>query len=111
MKRFVSIVILTLLTACAQLGIAPADTFNKKLAAGYVTVQTVAEGTTSLLKAQKISKGDAQNVAATNVTALTALDTAADMSKTNIGAADTKLTATIGILTALQAYLATKGAK
>jgi len=99
---------LALLQACA--GLTP-DTFNKKLAAGYATVQTVNESAGSLLTANKISKKDAQNVVDTSRMAVAGLDTAAEIGKTDLSAGNAKLTATIAIVTALQAYLVTKGGK
>jgi hypothetical protein len=94
------------LQGCAEL--AP-DTFNKKLATGYATVQTVNQSASTLLASGKISKKDAQNVVDTSRTAIVGLDAAAELGKTDLGAANAKLTATIAILTALQTYLATKG--
>jgi hypothetical protein len=93
------------LQGCAEL--AP-DTFNKKLATGYASVQAVNESASVLLASGKITKKDAQNVVSTSRTAIVALDAAAEMGKTDLTAADAKLTATIAILTALQTYLATK---
>jgi hypothetical protein len=93
-------------SACAEL--AP-DTFNKKLATGYATVQTVNQSASTLLMAGKITKRDAQNVVDTSRTAVVGLDAAAQLGKTDLAAADAKLNATIAILTALQTYLATKG--
>jgi hypothetical protein len=85
------------------------QTFNERLAAGYKTVELITDTTTVLRQANKISKADKDNVAATNSTALAALDVTASMSKTDLTGADAKLTATLAILTQLQAYLASKG--
>jgi hypothetical protein len=94
------------LQGCAEL--AP-DTFNKKLATGYATVQTVNQSASTLLSAGKITKKDAQNVVDTSRAALVGLDAAKDLAATDLASAETKLAATAAILTALQTYLATKG--
>lgn len=94
------------LLACAGLGVPPADTYDKKVAAAYALVATVADGTTALVTAGKISKADAVNVKATADTAIAGIDAAKGMFETNPAAAQTKLTSTIAILTALQVYLA-----
>lgn len=109
-----------LLSACAQVGIVP-DTFNKKLAIGYATVQTVAESAAFAYAAGKLSDADKNNVVTTSKAAITGLDLAQTIyagvcPKTApqpcaAPAADAKLQATLAILTALQAYLATQGAK
>jgi hypothetical protein len=97
---------ITCLMACTA--IVP-QTFNERLAAGYKTVETVADTAITLRTAGKITQADARNVAATNDTALAALDVTKGLSKTDLTAADAKLAATLAILTQLQAYLAAKG--
>lgn len=96
------------LTACASLGVPPADTFAKKLAAGYATVQTVAESGRTLWAAGKLTGPQAQHVHDVNAEALAALDAAGTMAKTDLSAADTRLTTTITVLAGLQAFLATQ---
>lgn len=94
--------------ACAQLGVPAADTFNKRLLAGYQTVETVASTASTLRTAGKLSDADRDNVVATSRTAIAGLDLAKQTHATNPQAGNDKLTATITVLTALQAYLATK---
>lgn len=97
-----------LLVGCAA-GTPQADTFNKKMAATYITVQTIADATTAGVKAGKISKADGANVAAQANAALQALDVARALYSSDPKAADDKLVATVAILQALQAYLGTLG--
>ena len=106
----ITVAFTALLGACAQLGMQSPDTFNKRVAAAYVTVQTVADGATAALTAGKLSKSDATNVVTTGRTALQAIDVAAQLHSTNPKAGEDKLAATLAILTALQGYLATQGA-
>lgn len=97
------------LSACQQLGVAPADTFNKKLLSGYTTVQAVADSAKVLQVAGKLSQADRDKVVATNMAAIQALDLAATVHKTDPAAGDAKLQATLLSLQALQAYLQTVG--
>jgi hypothetical protein len=103
---------IAVLAACAQLGIAPADTFAKKLAAGYTSTTAVAQTATSLLIAGTITPAEAQRARDGNAKAITALDAAGLLAKTDLATAETRLQATILLLTELQAQLAAKqGAK
>ena len=87
------------------------DTFNKRVAAGYVAVQTVADSATTALKAGKLSPADATNVSTTAKSVLQALDVATTLHAANAAAGEDKLAAALAILTALQTYLATQGVK
>lgn len=98
---------LAVLTACASM--AQPDTFNKKAAAAYVTVQTVAESANAAYKAGKLSKDDAANVVATTRATVQAIDVANVIYQSNAKAGEDKLAAALAVLTALQAYLATQG--
>jgi hypothetical protein len=96
---------LAFLAACASIGAPTPQTFNERLAAGYTTVTGVRQAATVLLTSQRITAADAQNVQNQADTARAGLDVAKSMSGTNLPAADTKLTATLTVLQALQAYL------
>jgi hypothetical protein len=123
MKLHIPTVVATLATAfvvaCAQLGMAPVDTFNKKLAAGYATVDAIAQGATALVQSGKLNSTDQANVVATAKAGVQGLDLARSMYTQSCPPgtpptcaapnATTKLEATIAVLTAMQAYLATKG--
>lgn len=110
-RNYVLMLALACLCACAQLGMAPADTFNKKVAAAYTTVQSVADSANAALAAGKITKSDATNVVTSARAALTAIDVAEGLHSTDPKAGDDKLAATLAILQALSAYLAAQGAK
>lgn len=125
MKYLLTMAVAFMLTACASLGVPPADTFNKRAAAAYTSIDTVAAGAAAALQAGQLSKSDAENVSATAKTGLAALKVATDLQlaacppgpdgKQVVGCsaplAEQKLSATLAILTALQGYLATKGVK
>lgn len=99
---------ISFLPACAQLGIAAPETFNQKLAVGYITVTAVRETATKLVVAKKLNPDDAQNVQNQADTARAGLDVARDMFKATPVVADNKLTSVTTALRALQTYLASK---
>mgnify|MGYP001579719976 FL=1 len=70
---------------------------------------TVRQSATTLLKAGKITADDGQNVLSSTDAARAGLDVARTLSKTDLAAADARLTAVRTALTALSTYLATKG--
>lgn len=121
LKRLSLFATVLLFAACAQLGLQTPQTFDQKLAAGYVTVQTVAETATAAYTAGKLKEADRTNVVTTTRAAITGLDLAkttrdalcppAAGPTCTAPAADAKLAATMAILTALQAYLATQQGK
>lgn len=108
MKRLFLILATALLTACAQLGVPAADTFNKKAVAAHNTVTAVAKAATTLRAAGKLSDADRDNVVATLRSAETGIDLATMVAKTDAPAGMTKLDTSIAVLTALQTYLLTK---
>lgn len=97
--------IVFLLAACAQLGIADADTCKKKVAAAGATVQTIYETSNAAYQADKLSETDMDNVINVLNASLTSLRAALPMCGTDPAGAQTKLSATLQILTALNAYL------
>lgn len=97
-----------LLAACTALGVKAPETFNERLAAGYVTVEGIAKQAQQLRAAGKLSDADRANVVATNTQAIAALDLAKQIHATNPQAGTEKLTAAIAVLNGLSTYLATK---
>jgi hypothetical protein len=98
-----------ILAGCAALGVKAPQTFNERLAAGYVTVEGVAKQAQALRAAGKLSDSDRANVVATNAQVIAGLDLAQQIHATNPQAGTEKLTAALTILNALSSYLATKG--
>jgi hypothetical protein len=97
------------LTACSALGIPSAENFSEKLAGGYVAVTGIRNTAANLLTAEKIDSADAQNIQNTSDNARAGLDIARTLQGSDPTAAENRLTATLTVLTALEAYLATKG--
>lgn len=106
--RLLAVLILMIASACASLGLPSPSTFNERLAAATGTVTEVRNAADTLLIAKKISSDDAQNIQNQADNVRQGLNIARSMSKTDLSAANTKLTTTLTVLTALQAYIATK---
>lgn len=101
-----------LLTACAQLGLTPAETFDQKLAYGYSTVAAVRTSSADALNAGKITVPDAQRALVVTDTARAALDAAGDANRAgDASTAIGKLTLATALLTQFQQYLQSKGVK
>lgn len=99
---------LLLLAGCAQLGIPAPDSFNDRLALAYVTVAEVRSTTATLLTAKKISAEEAERVQESANVARQGLDVARVISKTDMTAAEGRVTAIRTTLQALTAYLASR---
>lgn len=102
------IFLLALLAACAQVGLPTPETLNQKIAIGYGTVSQVRTTALQLLQAGKIKADDAQNIQNSADQGRQALDIARTLSATDASAATNKLQMATTILTAAQAYLATR---
>ncbi len=95
------------LQGCQALGLAPAQTFNEKLAAGYGAVQAIATTTDSLLKAGKITPKVAANISNQDQNLLAALNIASSVEATNVADGGNLLTTAVASITALTTYLTT----
>ena len=112
MKRinlYLALVLAVVLAACASLGVQAPATFNQKVLAAHATVTAIANSAGTLRATGKLSDADRDNVVSTLRSAEAGIDLAVTTYKANPPAGGDKLTATITVLTALQAYLATKG--
>lgn len=98
------------IAGCAQLGVQSPETFNQKAVAAHSTVEGIAKTALALRQAGKLSDADRTNIVATLRSAEQGIELATIVSKTDPAGGLTKLDASIAVLTALQAYLATKGA-
>lgn len=105
-----ALVLATLMIACAQLGVDSPATFNQKAVAAHSTVEGIAKTALGLRQAGKLSDQDRGNIVASLMAAEQAIDIATITAKTDPAGGTAKLSAAIAALTALQAYLATKGA-
>lgn len=106
-----TLLVLLLAVACAQLGVPTADTLNERIAVALATNTAVRASATQLLTDGKISAEDGANVLASTDAARAGIELARSLGATDLTAANAKLTAATTVLTALQTYLATRGAK
>ena len=105
--RYASIFLLALFVqGCAQLPTATG--FNEKIAVAISTVTAVRTTATTLLTEKKITADDGQNVLVATDNARTGIEVARTLSRVNLAAADSKLTAITASLQALSTYLASR---
>lgn len=107
-RLFLAALALSVLTACAALGVESPDTFNQRLAVAAASVTEVRVTATTLLVAGKISVADAQNIQQQADVAREGLNVARGLSATSIPAAATRLEVATAALRALQTYLIAK---
>lgn len=105
----VGIFLFVLLSACSQLGLAPADSFDKKLAYAYGTHTAVLQSATSAVVHKDITPDDGKQVLKLADESRGLLDAAKDLSVTgDLTGAGNKLVLATAILTQLQTYLRAK---
>jgi hypothetical protein len=103
---------LVLLMACSSLGVAPAQTFNQKLAYSYGVHTAVLQATTNAVQAGKLSSADATQVLNMADQSKVLLDGATSLSSAgDTTGAINKLGLATAALTALQTFLNTHGSK
>jgi hypothetical protein len=107
-KLLFSALILTLITACAALGVAKPETFNEKEAAAISTVTAVRDTAIGLLTADKITAADARNIQQQADNAREGITVASAIHATDPAQAENRLAAVVTGLNALNAYLATR---
>lgn len=115
MKRtllgLVAVAMTSLLVACAQLGTPAPETLSQRIAVTVASVTAVRTSTTTLLTAKKLSVDDAENIQRQADNVIAGAQVARSLAGVDPTAADAKLQQTRAVLTALQAYLATKEPK
>ena len=107
-KTFVLALGAVVLAACGSLGTPVPQTLNERIAVTVNTVTAVRKSAETLLVAGKLSRADAQNIQQQADNVVAGAQVARTMVSVDPGAADAKLQQSIAVLTALQAYLATK---
>lgn len=101
-----AVYLLAMLTACAQLGVPPVETFNEKLAAAYSLNTQVRQTTADLLIAKKLSSADGQHVLEQTDSIRKGLDVVKELVKLrDVAAAEDKLASVRTILAAVHIYV------
>lgn len=107
MRKLILGMVMVMMTACASLGLAPADTFSKKLAYQYGNLQGVYETVANGVTAGVISKEDGKAVIGIADNAKFLLDSSRIVyTQTGVGD-EAKLRFAIAALTAAQTYINT----
>lgn len=110
--RALSILFIALLVGCAQLGLAPAKSFDDRVAYAYTSVASVRQSTANALNAGLIKVEDAKQVQALADQARAGLDASRGAwvvgdTKTALG----RLELANSVLTQLAVYLQARGVK
>jgi len=105
---FVMLAAFVVLAGCAALGVQTPKTFEERVAAGYATIEAVADTAGSLLDAGKITVDDAKNVVEHTRVAHAGLVIAEQVRATDPTAAENRLVAIITALSAINDYLLCK---
>ena len=100
--------VLSITQGCAALGVPAADTFNKKLIAGYSTLTVAANSAATLRLAGKLSDARRDETVKSLRAAQTELDAIGALGGADLAAADKRLTVILAVLTGLQTALATQ---
>lgn len=96
-------------SSCATIGIHAPESFNERVAAGYATVQAIADSTSLLLDSGDITADDARNIHTQATTAKEGIDIAVQIHQSGeITTAEGRLQAIITGLAAVQTYLRSK---
>lgn len=96
---------LVALTACAALGISPADTFNKKVLVAYESVATAANVAGDLYQAGKLDEEEKAKVVDALEEIVDAIAAADAIGDVDLGQAETRLQTALAALNVLNAYL------
>lgn len=99
---------LVLLAGCAQMGLAPAKSFDDRLAYAYAVNTSLREASTSALNAKQITSDDMEHVMAVNDQARSILDAARSMKVTDLHTAEARLVLATSLLAQLQQFLKDK---
>ena len=101
-----------LVIACAQLGLAPAQSFEEKLAYAYGVHTAVTATAAAAVSAKALTPADGAQVLSVSDQARTLLDAARTLyAAQDTTGADAKLVLATGLLTQLQTYLNSRGIK
>ena len=106
MKHFLKILTLCgALSACASLGLQPAQTFDQKIAYAYGIHTAVLETASADVSAHQLTAKDGDAILQLADQSRTLLDSAKILSATDVSSANSKLLLATAILTQLQTYL------
>lgn len=111
LRFFVAALALYLMTGCASLGLAPADSFDARLAYAYGTHTAVLQAASAAVTAGTLSKKDGASVLTLATQSRMLLDSARSVESTDPTTAAGRLQLATNVLTEIQTYLQSKGVK
>lgn len=103
--------VLSFITGCASLGLAPADSFDARLAYAYGTHTAVLQAASAAVNAGTLSKQDGATVLTLATQSRVLLDSARAVESTDPTTAAGRLQLATQVLTQIQTYLQSKGVK
>lgn len=107
----VAVPAVTLVSGCQSLGLAPAQSFDQKLAYAYGVYTGVQQATASAVSAGTLKPADASQVLNVCDQARALLDSARSIEATDPNGAANKLVLATTVLTQVQTYLQSRGVK
>lgn len=110
-RNLLASVALLALAACAQLGLAPAQTFDQKLAYAYGTHTAIVASAAQATKTGTLNATDAEHVLTLADQSRQFLDAAHAVETSNVNDASAKLALATAILNQLTIYLQAQGVK
>jgi hypothetical protein len=111
LQLFLAMLVLLLLTSCAQLGVPAPDSFKERTAAAIIVVSQVRMSVAAALRAKSISISDAENTLKMTDAAHDGIMLAWTISSADPARANATLTNATMLLTALQRFIETKAPK
>jgi len=108
---FLTLMLAAGLGSCASIGLAPAQSFDQKLAYAYGTHTAVLQAAASAVAAGTISQTEGHTVLSLADQARTLLDSARALESTNADKASQNLALAAAVLSQLQSYLQARGVK
>lgn len=108
MYKLLVLPLLLVIAGCAALGVAPANTFNKRAVVANTMIESAAVTVETLFKAGKINQAEAHNVHDHLVEAAAGISLARTVADSDITEASNRLDAIVIGLQTLDAYLRSK---
>ncbi len=112
LRAVLMLVVAAVMIGCQSLGLEAPKTLNQRIAYAYGDLVAIRQATTNSLNAKQLSSADAKYVLDVTDNSRSLLDAATSaMTIGDVATAEGRLLLTLNVLTQLQSYLNSKGAK
>lgn len=108
MRKLLVLPLLLIVAACSVLGVAPANTFNKRAVVANTMIESAAVTVETLYKAGKVNQAEAHNVHDHLTEAASGINLARKVAQTDLEDANNRLDAIVIGLETLNNYLRSK---